>query len=432
MYTDCGNPCKERCPDRQRPCSTVCKRGCFCKRGYVRVDGKCVRDRVCSETEPPEIECRRNEVFSDCGDRCEEECDSYSKSRNCPQSCQYGCFCKPGFSRMFGTCVPKRMCHRRTTTTTTTTTTTKPTPTDPPTEKPVVCPANEFFSKCGSSCREQCSTGEVCPEVCQTGCFCKSGFKRVEGVCLADNVCQDCGPNAVLKRCGLRRSELCPGTATDATETCSPGCFCKSGYVRQGGVCVADQICAQMNNCGADEVWKDCGKDCTDECDAAACASDTRLCRGDCFCKAGLKRVAGKCVPTAACNPDPVCDHPMQVFTRNVRVCEHFCWPDPPTCPTTPIRDACICRPGYKFHVATDTCNLQPDCPLNLLPDPVCANPMQVYTRNVRLCEYFCWPDPPTCPATPIQNGCICRPGYRYHVATDTCNLPANCPINPI
>ncbi|XP_030745469.1 chymotrypsin inhibitor-like [Sitophilus oryzae] len=49
-YLTCGSSCPPSC-SRRNPgaCIAVCKKGCFCRRGYLRQDrtGRCVRPSQC-------------------------------------------------------------------------------------------------------------------------------------------------------------------------------------------------------------------------------------------------------------------------------------------------------------------------------------------------------------------------------------------------
>lgn len=50
FYTDCGSYCISTCQNRQfANCIDECKKGCFCKDGYLRDmdSGKCVLPKDC-------------------------------------------------------------------------------------------------------------------------------------------------------------------------------------------------------------------------------------------------------------------------------------------------------------------------------------------------------------------------------------------------
>lgn len=46
-YSDCG-PCEPSCDLRKPVCSQECRKGCFCKKGYIRSqDGSCITEDQC-------------------------------------------------------------------------------------------------------------------------------------------------------------------------------------------------------------------------------------------------------------------------------------------------------------------------------------------------------------------------------------------------
>lgn len=46
-FNSCGSACPSTCTDRVRVCPAVCVSGCFCRPGYVRNNGVCVRAEDC-------------------------------------------------------------------------------------------------------------------------------------------------------------------------------------------------------------------------------------------------------------------------------------------------------------------------------------------------------------------------------------------------
>ncbi|UJR21350.1 hypothetical protein I4U23_024443 [Adineta vaga] len=90
-YLTCGSPCTSTCDDLRYPlpkpplaCMTMCKSGCFCKKGYYRDgNGKCV---------PPEQCCGKNERYKTCGSPCVETCNDKAATI-CTTQCIAGCFC---------------------------------------------------------------------------------------------------------------------------------------------------------------------------------------------------------------------------------------------------------------------------------------------------------------------------------------------------
>ena len=59
IYMSCGTACPTTCLNRMliRPCILMCKQGCFCKEGFVRIgvdgaggNGRCIEESKCDET----------------------------------------------------------------------------------------------------------------------------------------------------------------------------------------------------------------------------------------------------------------------------------------------------------------------------------------------------------------------------------------------
>lgn len=47
-FSFCGSPCEATCANRHPICPLVCKRGCFCKNGYIRDNVKrCIPESAC-------------------------------------------------------------------------------------------------------------------------------------------------------------------------------------------------------------------------------------------------------------------------------------------------------------------------------------------------------------------------------------------------
>lgn len=112
VYKSCGSACPPTCsrlfyPQSTQPlaCPSVCVDGCFCKAGFYRAkNGRCV---------PPEQCCiGQNEYYSFCGAGCPRTCKS--SPRKCNVFCRRGCFCKAGFIRKDNTfnspCITPTQC----------------------------------------------------------------------------------------------------------------------------------------------------------------------------------------------------------------------------------------------------------------------------------------------------------------------------------
>ncbi|EYC14144.1 hypothetical protein Y032_0041g365 [Ancylostoma ceylanicum] len=114
----CGRHCENSCTQAGKgpvKCKPPCTEpACVCEDGYYRNSlGKCVLERLCSTTCPP------NEHGSACGDLCELSCDEQlNKERELPciEVCAPpACVCNDGYLRLKrgGPCVPKNSCPKK-------------------------------------------------------------------------------------------------------------------------------------------------------------------------------------------------------------------------------------------------------------------------------------------------------------------------------
>ncbi|RCN28183.1 trypsin Inhibitor like cysteine rich domain protein [Ancylostoma caninum] len=114
----CGRQCENNCTQAGKgptKCKPLCAEpACVCDDGYYRNSlGKCVLERLCSTTCPP------NEHGNACGDLCELSCDEQlNKERELPciEVCAPpACVCNDGYIRLKrgGPCVPKNSCPKK-------------------------------------------------------------------------------------------------------------------------------------------------------------------------------------------------------------------------------------------------------------------------------------------------------------------------------
>ena len=93
--------------------SISCEPGCDCKEGFVRDPNtyKCLSTKNCSKTPRVGI-CPKNEIWSDCGFRCDKTCRFIENRDFICRSCVEGCVCQKGFVRntLTGQCVNQKDC----------------------------------------------------------------------------------------------------------------------------------------------------------------------------------------------------------------------------------------------------------------------------------------------------------------------------------
>lgn len=94
-----------------------CEPGCVCKEGFIRDPNtyKCIAVESCSRT-PSKGVCPRNEIWANCGFRCDETCGFFTNRDLICRSCNEGCICKKDYvrSKVTGQCVLRKDCEGKT------------------------------------------------------------------------------------------------------------------------------------------------------------------------------------------------------------------------------------------------------------------------------------------------------------------------------
>uniref|UniRef100_A0A1B0D8S4 TIL domain-containing protein n=1 Tax=Phlebotomus papatasi TaxID=29031 RepID=A0A1B0D8S4_PHLPP len=295
-YTTCGNTCNEDCTKSYKECLYKgCDSGCFCKANYKRVDGECVPEEYC-----PPPDCPIHEVYTTCGNSCYDECGT-TKEDCRDEKCYAGCYCQKGFKRIDGVCLPESKCEYLTTKcagpnevyikcgkscnedclksykdclyepyinqdTEAGELRSKPVKNKPPYYESAYeiipkCPKNEEYLSCGPDCEDECSR-RCSPQNtgCKKGCFCKNGYVRHGGRCISLASCQKkitCPRYEEWKECSSAPyCDTCGGKC-DYKSQC-PGCFCRKGYYRHPTTnqCVNSHQCPpQVHYCSYGEEY---------------------------------------------------------------------------------------------------------------------------------------------------------------------------------
>lgn len=275
----CDWRCTESCDKEE--CLKVrvpCEEGCFCegRPNIIRIDGVCVK----REDDCPEKECPDNEEWTlgnDCSDRCPDIA--------CEGRYWYDCFCVEGYVRINGECVPDKECDK--------------------------CPEDKEWRDCGNPCDDVCPNTKVfCPDKCYPGCYCKNGYVEINGKCVDPReYCPEdpcCGPDQVY-RWGNNCSFVC-GMENQYCDTgLRLGCFCKEGFRWLDGKCIPVEECPQecvevcTPACPEGMYYTECGSKCKNSCTPdKECERSIQECTKGCFCKeANEMTVGGKCVPKA-------------------------------------------------------------------------------------------------------------------------------------
>lgn len=206
-HTDFGRDCNEKCDTVCTAADWFHRKGCFCKAGYKRINGVCQLASLCSSTT-----CGQNQMWT-CANDCEDKCDSGCVKN--PATCVSRCACIPGFKLINGLCQNERLC--------------------PNIPNPTVCTGpNEINGTCAAKCDEPCTIEKFCsiPPGCTAACVCAAGFRRINGVCVAQSQCEtQCRENQSF-RMGSECEESCPVPGTTCSKEQKLSCHCKPNMIK--------------------------------------------------------------------------------------------------------------------------------------------------------------------------------------------------------
>ncbi|XP_059620556.1 zonadhesin-like, partial [Phlebotomus argentipes] len=416
-----GNSCEEECKYGDQDCAEESSsKGCFCDDGYVRINGLCVLGSNCG--------CGENEEYAN-SNECSEDCSkTWNDCREEPSA--FRCVCLRHYKRIDGKCVKDVNCP---------------------------CPENEVFSH-STECDETCGTT---PDECGlitiiNKCFCKPGYKRISGVCVEDSLCP-CADNEEYTF-GDRCQESCRENYDDCPQgETYRGCFCKEGFVRVNGICQTFDKCPCQGNeifrysSKCNEVCNDGTHDCTLETCTKGCFCEDAhvrimefVCHSNCpcpeneeyiystdclencdiiwseclnvastfkcHCKRNHYRVNGKCVPQREC---PCPNNEVYGFMND---CYETCGTTIQECAIINNNNKCYCDFGYKRIAGT--CVTEDMCP--------CAE-NEKYTFGDR-CHESCRQSYHDCPKDESYRDCFCKEGFVR--VNGMCQPFDKCPCN--
>ncbi|XP_077285527.1 zonadhesin-like [Arctopsyche grandis] len=409
--TDCPAPCDETCESKPaadcqlQPCF---KKGCRCKKGYVRNgSGACILKEKCPSCSNP------NEVYRSCGTACEPTCDN--KTPMCTFQCVSGCFCKDGYIRNNKKqCIPIDTC-------------------------PKPCTGqNEEFKECGT-CDPSCANlTPAClfQKKCIQGCFCKSGFARdYNQKCVDVKSCPPkstttpkttsstpyttpksivCGLFETHTTCVPEKEPTCADHNTIVSKCCKPGCTCMPGYVRDNRKCIA------VKDCKTHYQVKYTRRIYRLKVDRQSLAISTNM-RISIIIIPLCLYFSRSLATTVYDPPKPLCSGPNEVYVSCKDPCPETCvsifdsGPKPQCSAPFPCPAGCNCISGY-VRDQNNKCVKKEDCP----PPLICKqnevlNPCAGYCTFDNDCGSVIFGFIRDCAAPPIdfqcQPRCDCKTG---------------------
>nr|CAI5821419.1 unnamed protein product [Callosobruchus analis] len=299
--------CRESCDDQNCNEEKLYSPGCYCAPGYRRKNGVCIPKEECLRARDRNQECGENEAYIRIKP-CLITCGDLKTYKNC-QERQYtpGCYCKPGYLKKDGRCVPKEECQES-----------KEKTSDS-------CGLNEVYSKY-APCLQTCADLErgICNEEARRyapGCYCAEGYLRRNGACVPEDACRSveprhqrsekCAPNEQYlehQPCLQKCEDLASPKCDKILKKHVPGCYCREGYLRKGGICIPKSQCKSHTEkhtkiCGINEVflvYKPYSENCEDEANQEY-EKDKEYAPG-CYCYPGYLRKSGICIPKEKCS----------------------------------------------------------------------------------------------------------------------------------
>ncbi|XP_077288633.1 zonadhesin-like [Arctopsyche grandis] len=283
----------------ERPiCNKKCTniKGCVCKPGYYRQDGKCTPEKDC-----PKCDGENEEYVSR---KCQFKCGSFFTS--CLEEGEDGCYCKLGYARdNVGKCIPLDQCNQESCNG------------DP----------NAYFEQCNIECQNTCEYKEGVPNcvkgICtkKGGCVCKKGF-----------VLSPCGKCIKPEECYYRKKSDLPRTppCTQPPKPSPPaGCGRNEHIDPNPYVETTDQTCDMYFKGIQPKIVQ------------LSSPSAKRVCR--CL-PAYVRNNKGQCVI-----PQDCCDDLNAQFISGPNTCPGGTCKNPQfTCCNNPWQPfGCQCKPGY-------------------------------------------------------------------------------------
>ncbi|GAB0087053.1 hypothetical protein DMENIID0001_013210 [Sergentomyia squamirostris] len=293
---------------------------------------------------------------------CWESCDGLL-DECLAQPTSIDCYCQAGYRRINGNCVLFNNCP---------------------------CGENEFYGLV-TECEENCGNTQNCPVALYYRCGCMQTFKRKNGVCVDQSICDTtCGPNEVYLL-----SNICFDTCGRNPYECAgqPNydmCTCAAGYQRaSNGTCL---LAIDACPCAANETYRT-GNKCSEQCDTEECIGEYNY--PQCLCRRGYVRINGTCVDSSNC---PTCPGVNEEYTYTSD-CREECGQNRTSCSDTRETSYrhCACVDQYK--------RINGIC----VPDSECPCPENEQMANLNDCFEQCGSNPYDCAQQQNRRRCYCE-----------------------
>ncbi|KAG8199023.1 hypothetical protein JTE90_021038 [Oedothorax gibbosus] len=364
--------------------------------------------------------CPENAIYSECS--CLLTCESPYPSDECTESCQSGCFCKPGYLLRNGDmCVPHAECDA--------TEDNNPKPSDGNYRKPQEGqyprtqdrkPPNTQYgdypkTQYGNPPKPQYNNPPNTPY----------GNPHNSPYGNPPNTPYGNPPNTPYGNPPSQQYPIRPEDGGNYPKT-------QDGKSRR------------PSQCPENSVFIACGSACAPTCDDPRLRSCGDKCHTACYCKPGFltSRDGKGCVRPEHCDlkqiPEPVIPKcpANSIFIRCGSACVPTCQnPYPGPCNSDECVTACFCKPGYLMNVNSTAC-VRPDQCEKTKPAPTTGN---TATENVYNCTETAVFDecgsmcPPTCEqpnpgqcSLECASGCFCKPGF-FKRKDGKCVKPQEC-----
>ncbi|VEN34458.1 unnamed protein product [Callosobruchus maculatus] len=406
----CDNPHNKNC-DGEKFHSP----GCYCAPGYRRKNGLCIPKKECLNAKGTNKECGENETYSK-NKPCVINCGDLISYKDCQERQNApGCYCKPGYLKKGGRCVPKEECPEF------------------KEKKSESCGLNEDYLKY-VPCLQTCADLErgTCGEEARRyapGCYCAEGYVRRNGVCIPEDACLSVEPiHWRSEQCALNEEYLeyepCLQNCDDLSSTkCdrilkknAPGCYCREGYLRKGGICIPKSQCKihfekHTKTCGINEVfqaYKPFSENCEDR-GGREDKTEKQFAPG-CYCYPGYLRKDGTCIPKERCSKGNECG--LNEEYTEYEPCHQTCDDlESKKCDLKSRRysPGCYCKEGYLRQ--NGLCLPKEDCHYEAR-DKLKECPTNERFLEYKPCREYC-DDPERCDdGDQYAPGCYCAKGY--------------------